>query len=200
LSDSRSESRVDYTAQSAILVPGALGPKLVMLSGMAQVYDTRTGRLATMGFDDLTYDIGALIGPAGQGRNANEFSTSDLWSEDPSVLEQTGATLGEVRLELANRFAHPLLAIATAMIGFATLLASGFSRLGSWKPILAAVVLLAILQLLSNAMAGIAIDNARLWGLVFIPVFLGAATVWAILSYSTRRRRIAPDRDKGAVA
>ncbi|MCL4675021.1 MAG: LptF/LptG family permease, partial [Pararhodobacter sp.] len=51
LSDSRSQlQRIDYTARTALIVPEASGPKLVMIDGQAQIHDQRSGRLSVTGF------------------------------------------------------------------------------------------------------------------------------------------------------
>lgn len=190
LSDSRArDSRIDYTARSALLAPGAMGPKLVMLDGMAQIHDARSGRLVVASFEDLTYDIGALIGPAGRGRDVREFSTPELIAPPPELIEETGATEAELRYELANRFAHPLLAVAAALIGFTAVLIGDFSRLGPWRQVLGAIVLLALTQLLDNALARPALRDPALAWLAFVPVLAGLAAVSGLLVVLQRRRR-----------
>ncbi|SDW96548.1 LPS export ABC transporter permease LptF [Roseicitreum antarcticum] len=182
LSDARgSTARVDYTAETAVLVPGPQGPKLVMIDGMVQVLDRATGRLSTTRFDDLTYDVGALIGPAGRGGDVREFSTPELIAPPRALLDQTGVTLGEVRYELATRFAHPALAVVTALIGFAAILVGGFSRLGLWRQVLGGVVALAVVQLAGNATTGLATSSPAYAGLAFVPVAVGLVLVWAML-------------------
>jgi lipopolysaccharide export system permease protein len=61
LSDARSpKQRITYTAESALVVRTDDGPRLVMFDGLAQVLH-EDGRLTTTGFEDLTYDISALM-------------------------------------------------------------------------------------------------------------------------------------------
>ncbi len=189
LSDSRAEgSRIDYTARSALLAPGPMGPKLVMLDGMAQIHDQSANRLVVASFQDLTYDISALIGPVGRGQDVRAFSTPDLLNPSPELLEASGATTAELRYELANRFAHPLLAVMAALIGFVVVLVGDFSRLGPWRQVAGATVLLALTQLLDNALARPALRDPGLAWLAFVPVAAGLLAVLAILWWLGRRR------------
>ena len=189
LSDGRLRTRrVDYSARRALLVPGPLGPVLVMFDGMAQITDTATGRLVVTGFDDLSYDISALIGPAGRGADVRELSTAMLLDPPDDLLARDDIAPGEIRYELANRFAHPLLAVVTALIGFAAVLSGQFNRLGVWRQVLGAVVLLALLQLLNNALAGPAMRDPALAWVAFVPVLAGLAAVGVMLALAQRSR------------
>lgn len=198
LSDARGDaSRVDYTAQTAVLVPGAQGPKLVMLNGMVQVLDRETGRLSTTRFDDLTYDVGALIGPAGRGSDVREFSTAELIAPPEGLMAETGVSMGAVRYELMVRFAHPALAVVTAMIGFAAILVGGFSRLGVWRQVVGGVVALAVVQLAGNATAGLAASAPAFAALAFVPVMVGVLLVWGMLIAAAGGLRLWPRARQG---
>lgn len=191
LSDSRTtDSRIDYTARSALLAPGPLGPKLVMLDGMAQIHDQRTGRLVVASFQDLTYDIGALIGPAGRGRDVREFSTGELIAPPPALIAETGVSTAELRYELANRFAHPLMAVIAGLIGFTAILIGDFSRLGPWRQIVGAIAILVATQLLDNALARPALRDPALALLAFVPVLAGLMAVATMLSVLQRRQSL----------
>ena len=192
LSDARSlAQRVDYTARTALIVPEATGPKLVMIDGYAQIHSAGTGRLAVTTFGDFTYDLSALIGPAGRPRRVEEVPTLELFAASPELLEDTRATLAQARFELLSRFIEPFTAVATALIGFAALVAGGFNRLGTWKPIVLAVVVLAVMQLLINAAAGQAMRSVALAWLGIVPIALGVAVGLALLAHAARTRRAA---------
>jgi len=192
LSDARSPgTRVEYNAASALLVPGPQGPVLVMLDGVALIYSEGTKRLTTVAFDDLSYDVGALIGPAGRGPDVRELPTRLLRDADSATLEPMGLTLAEVRFELMSRHAQPLLAVVTSLIGFAAVFLGQFSRLGAWRQVLAAIVALALIQLVGNASSGPALRDAARAGLAFVPVGLGLAVMGAMVLWVSlpRRRR-----------
>ncbi|WP_333829699.1 LPS export ABC transporter permease LptF [Pararhodobacter sp.] len=198
LSDTRSfAQRIDYTARTALIVPEASGPKLVMIDGFAQIHDARTGRLSTTTFSDFTYDLGALIGPIGRGRSVQELSTRALMHPDPALMLETRATPAQLRFELVSRFVDAFAAVATALIGFAALMAGGFSRLGFWRQVVLAVVLLAVMQTFANALTGVAMRSAALaWvGLVPLAGAIGVAVM--LLHYGARTRRPCPTLKAG---
>ena len=122
LSDARATgTRTTYTAQRALLVKGTSGPKLVMFDGMAQTLDLADRRLATTGFHDFTYDIGALIGGARRGgRDMAELGTWELLHPTAATLQATGARRAALVFEGNTRFAGPLSAMAAALLGFAS--------------------------------------------------------------------------------
>lgn len=199
LSDRRRAGlRVDYSAASALLAPGPQGPVLVMLEGVALVHDDATGRLTTIGFDDLTYDVGALIGPAGRGTDVRELPTRMLVEGDAGSFEAMGLTLAEARFELMSRHAQPLLALVTALIGFAAVYLGQFSRLGAWRQVLGAIVALALIQLVGNAASGVALRDAGRAMLAFLPVGLGVLVVVGMVFWASRRRGQRPMQPQGA--
>lgn len=190
LSDTRSfAQRVDYTASSALIVPERSGPKLVMIEGYAQIYDHRTGLLSTTTFNDLTYDLGALIGPAGRGRSVQELSTRELMHPTPLLLLEARASAAQLRFELVSRFVDAFAAVSAALIGFAALIAGRFSRLGFWRDVLLAVVLLAGMQTLANVLAGPAMRSTGLAWLGVVPLMASIATAVLLMAGSARIRR-----------
>lgn len=189
ISDSRSPgTRVDYNSASALLVPGEQGPVLVMLNGVALVYREGPGRLTTITFDELTYDLGGLVGPAGRRMDVRELPTQDLRNPDMAEMAALGISLPEIRFELASRYAQPVLAVVTSVIGFAAILLGQFSRLGAWRQVLGAIAALAVIQLVGNAAAGAALRDAALAWLAFVPVGLGVVVGGAMLIWAGRSR------------
>ncbi|WP_274351941.1 LptF/LptG family permease [Roseinatronobacter alkalisoli] len=189
LSDSRTTgTRVEYSASSALLVPGGQGPALVMLDGVALIYRDGPDRLGTLSFDELTFDVGGLVGPAGRRADVRELPTNLLLSPDSDEMAALGITLPEIRFELASRFAQPLLAVMTSMIGFVAICLGQFSRLGVWRQVLGAIIVLALVQLAGNAASGFALRNAALAWLAFVPVGLGGGVVAGMLWWASRSR------------
>ena len=117
-------------------------------------------------------------------------SCTALIAPSPALLEETGASLGQVRFELFSRFVDGFAAVAAALIGFGALMAGGFSRLGFWKEIVLAVVLMALVQSLSNAVAGSAMRDASLAWLGMLPLALAVGAAMALIGWSTRKRRV----------
>lgn len=199
MTDSRNpQSTTTYSAQRAFLAKSATGSKLVMFDGMAQVLDRVSGQLSVTRFGDFTYDIGALIANRGVRASAlEERSTAALLWPDDQLLAETGATRASAVFEGHDRIAKPLLAVAAAMIGFATMLIGGFSRFGLWRQIAAASGLLIGLFFLTNVMDNLAVRTVGLVALVYLPAVSGLLVSCLMLAW-TSRRRSAPRRPENS--
>lgn len=202
LSDARQPSEPTiYTAKRAFLVDGETGLQLVMLDGLAQSLSKADGRLAVTGFSDFTFDIGALLRERRARRpNIETLPTLALLAPTKALIAETGKPRSVFLHEGHARSAHPLMAVAGALIGFGALLSGGFSRFGMGRQVLLAIVLLIAVNFLHNAAGDLARRDASLWPLTYLPplvgMALGAALVWA----SSRRRRIRVKVDAEAPA
>jgi len=191
LSDARSQlQRVVYTARTALIVPDRSGPKLVMIDGQAQILNGRTGQLSVTGFGDFTYDLSTLAGPAGIGRSVQELSTRELIDATPEIQAETRSTLARIRFELASRFIDGFAAVAAALLGYAALVAGGFSRLGFWREVLMAVAMMAVVQTLTNALTGPAMRSTALSWLGIVPLALAAVAALLLIGWASRNRRL----------
>lgn len=200
MSDATSAAqRTTYTARRALLVRSGTGPKLVMFDGMAQTLRLKDQSLAVTKFSDFSYDIGALIDTTpGTGRSARELPTRELLAPGPAILEETGASRGQLLYEGNGRISQALLAIVAALTGFAALLVGGFSRFGLWRQIIGAVFALILLKSLDNAMAGIVRRTPDLWPLAYVATLAGLALAGTLLwiaghpaLFARSRRRMA---------
>ncbi|MCC6303631.1 MAG: LPS export ABC transporter permease LptF [Rhodobacteraceae bacterium] len=194
LSDRREAGvEVTYTARSALLVRAGERQKLVMLEGMSQTLAAADGRLAVTRFADFAYDIAALIdGGPREGRTIDELSTPELLWPTPALVAETRSTPAAMLHEAHSRLAHPFLATVGALIGAATLMVGAFSRLGVWRQVLAAIVLLILVQLAANAAEGIALADPRAWPVAYLPLLTGGLTAAGLLWLAARPRRPPP--------
>ena len=196
LEDARNgEVATSYSAEKALIVKSETGPKLIMLNGMIQ--SLRPGetaqRLSVTRFDDMAYDLAAMFGGSSKsGRDLRDYSTKRLMLPDQALLDATGATPAQARLEAHERIAQPLLSPVAAMLGFAALLVGGFSRFGVWRQIAWAVVALIFVQLLSNWAASQAGEDAAKWPLVYLPALVGTAICITLLWLAARPRKPRP--------
>lgn len=191
LVDARSSgTRTTYTARRALLVRSETGPRLVMIDGMAQTLTLKGRRLSTTGFDDFAYDIGALINTSPQtGHDMRALPTATLMAAAPATVARTGRSRAALLYEAHDRIAQPLLATAAALIGFATLTLGGFSRFGVARQIVAAIVMLVLVEMLSNAVGPLAMGDVRLVPLTYLPPLFGGALAVLLLWLSGRPRR-----------
>jgi len=206
LSDRRQADRpVTYTARNAFLLRGDGGTSLVMVEGLAQTLDSKGLRLSTTNFADFSYDVSSLIESAGPPRpRIDQMSTSALLGDPVGSHDLTGSPLARVLEEGHMRFQQPLLGLVAALIGFSTLIAGGFSRMGLGRRIVLAIFLLVAVKLVESAVAGPMRANAALWPLVYAPTLAGLAIVGAMLWKAAhpvwRRRRPPPDPATGPEA
>jgi lipopolysaccharide export system permease protein len=188
LSDRRREDReVTYTAESAYVVQAEEGPRLVMVSGLAQTLNTETRALSTTIFQDFTYDISTLIV---QNRNLNlrprHLPTWDMITRPEEMAKLVNVPLARINEELHGRFQQALLSLVAALIGFSTLLTGSFSRFGVGRQIVVAIFLLVIIKLVESAVTDPTRNNAALWPLVYLPSVVGLALAAAVLHLAAR--------------
>ncbi len=191
LSDDRGTgSRTTYTARKALLVRGDVDPKLIMFDGMSQSYDPVKKRLAVTHFTDFTYDLGGLLvaGPRST-RSLDELSTLELLNPTEALTAETSANAATLLSEGHSRIGQPFLALATALIGFASLLLGAFSRFGLWRQIVGAVVVLIVLQMVNNASTSASLVVPNGWALVYVAPVLGVAISGLMLWVAQRPRR-----------
>jgi len=188
LSDRRTDDReTTYTAERAYVVQGETGPRLVMVSGLAQTLRLETQALSTTLFQDFTYDISTLIV---QDQNLNlrprHLSTGDMIARPQEMADMVGVRLARITEELHGRFQQALLGMVSALIGFATLLTGGFSRFGVGRQIVLAIFLLVVIKLVESAVTDPTRDHAYLWPLVYLPSVVGLAIAAVVLHLAAR--------------
>lgn len=185
--DSDPDRRVTHTASRAYLVRNDTGPQLVMVNGLTQTLNTQSGRLATTGFDDFVYDVGALVSDDGERtRSLSALMSWELWFPSPELLSTSGQSTQQLRLLVHDRFAQASLGFVAGLIGFSALVAGGFSRFGLWRNILFAVLLIIALKALETVGAGVAAKTPSLWPLMYLAGIGGFICSMALLYVSQR--------------
>ena len=176
-----------YTAKTAYLMRDTRGTKLVMVNGLVQVLSTKDQLLSTTSFEDLSYDISALIKTrTDKNRNIKQIPTGELLRWSGQIAEQSGVSLGRVLQEAHGRFQQPLLCLVAALIGFSTLLTAGFSRFGIGRQIVFAIALLVLIKLTESVMIDPVRANPNLWPLIYAPTLVGCLLTLGCLSYVAR--------------
>ena len=176
-----------YTAKTAYLMRDTRGTKLVMVNGLVQVLSTKDQLLSTTSFENLSYDISALIKTrTDKNRNIKQIPTGELLRWSGQIAEQNGVSLGRVLQEAHGRFQQPLLCLVAALIGFSTLLTAGFSRFGIGRQIVFAIALLVLIKLTESVMIDPVRANPNLWPLIYAPTLVGCLLTLGCLSYVAR--------------
>ncbi len=188
---------VIYTASEAYLVREGMQTTLIMVDGLAQRMQVEGKRLSTAKFDDFSFDISNLVQQDSELATRVEFLNTVQLSRDTATLQQvTGASEGEIAEEFHSRFARPLFALVTALIGFSALLVGGYSRLGIWREIILAFALLILIDGMRGAISGEVVKSAELWPLIYAPSATGLLIAIGLLWSAAhpgwwRRRRLA---------
>ncbi len=188
LMDTRgSRHSVTYTARNALLLRHETGPKLAMFDGMAQTLSLDQRRLSITQFDELVYDIAALIRDMEPGgRGIRELTTPELLWPDAEVINEVNHPLSEILAEGHGRISQALISIVAALTGFAALMLGSFSRFGFLKQVIGAIVALIGLKFIDNLMIDAATSSAALWPLLYLAPALGLAAVVAVILVADR--------------
>ena len=181
---------VTYNATNALLIRAETGPRLVMFDGIAQTLDLETGRLATVQFNDFTYDVGALIDEGGRrGIDVRELPTPLLLRADPEVATLLGVNPAHMVFEGHDRFAQMVFIMFVPLIGSAALMLGTFSRLGIWKQILVAVAIVLPMQLVRNAAETAVREDTSLWYLSYTQPVAAALAAMILVGLAMRRHQ-----------
>lgn len=188
LTDSRDpKRRITYTAREALLVRGDKAPSLVMIDGMAQVFDAGDRRLSVTRFDDFAFDLEGLVDGIGRtGRRPNELPTTMLLAATPATQDLTRSTRAQLIAEGHERISDAMNGLVAPLIGFATLLLGGFSRFGVWRQILGAILALIVVQMLTQAGQGAVRGSASAWPLAYIGPLFGLLLAAGLLLIADR--------------
>ncbi len=186
LHERRDDRTITYTATRAFLVRSETGPKLVLIDGLIQTQADPQAALTTTRFNDFVIDVSRFlsVGPVAPDR-VEDLNSFALATAD-------GFERFDVQLEWAVRTLSSLLPLVAVVLGVATLMSGGFSRLGIWQYILYAFVLLIVVKLIEGfALDVVRSERSQLWLLVF-PVLFGAVVSFALILRRDKPWRTAP--------
>ncbi|WP_207476234.1 LPS export ABC transporter permease LptF [Arenibaculum pallidiluteum] len=181
--DSRIKERpVTLIAERGVASEGPDGGQRVLVfDGQRQSVDRATGRLSVLYFDRYALDIVSLD-RSGQPRvpDPREQSLGELLDARDSAGD--AAVRNRLVVELHQRLSAPFASLAFALVGSVALLTGEFNRRGQVRRIVAAALLIVLLQSLSLGASNLAASNPALlplmWVLALGPVALG---LWALL-------------------
>jgi len=187
VSDRRNPDQgIIYTAAEAYLLRNGDATTLIMVDGLAQRLEQEGQRLATAKFADFSFDISSLVqSEKAATANIRNTTTPALLANWDSILAQPDRSAGELTEELHSRIAGPLFCIIAALVGFSTLLIGGFSRFGVWREIVLSFGLLILLDGARGTLSSQVSGNAALWPLVYLPTFVGALIIGAMLWHAS---------------
>jgi lipopolysaccharide export system permease protein len=154
-------------AQPGRIVPGPLGPRVILFNGARQEVDKKTGRLNLLTFSENVINLAeSATGDDAHFRDDSEVSIHDLLHPAPGeVMPQD---LVKWRAEAHRRLSAPLTAISYALVALASVLTGGFRRHGGVaRPLLGVGITVGLIAL------GLSVNNLASRDSAFIPL------VWA---------------------
>ena len=126
--------------------------------------------------------------------------TWELLTDTEAVAEEVNDSVGEVLEEAHSRFELPLLCVVAALIGYAALMASRFSRFGVTRQIVGAIFLLVLIKIIESVVGGPVRANGALWPLIYLPSVSGLGIACLLLWQASRPFRPARRANADPVA
>jgi lipopolysaccharide export system permease protein len=182
-----------YTSQRAFVINDAGDPKLLMLDGLLQRKSVSEDIISVSRFSDFTFSLLSFVNDSqNESRGIKEIQTFDLLRASDSVVRETGANRAALQFSGHFRLTWPVSSGFTAMIGFSSLLLGGFTRLGLWRQMAFAVVMLVALYMVHIFTLSRGPQSEGGWILAYATPLFGAAATFAIIWAAGRPRRIKP--------
>ena len=147
---------ISVMAQRGVMADSPGGVKVIMLDGIRQEVDTKTGRMSELYFDRYLVDFQVTDDkPVDRTVDPRERPLSQLIDPPPDIR----ANPYMMRLfaaELHMRLSTPLLALAFSIIALAAMLGGDYNRRGQGRRIAVAALLVIALQSASLGLTGLA--------------------------------------------
>ncbi|MEI6557505.1 MAG: LPS export ABC transporter permease LptF [Rhodospirillaceae bacterium] len=147
---------ISVMAQRGVTTDSPGGVKVIMLDGLRQEVDTKTGRLSELYFDRYLVDFQVVDDkPVDRTVDPRERFLGEL-IDPPADIRANPHMMSQFAAELHMRLSSPLLTLAFCIIALAALLGGDYNRRGQGRRIAAAALLVIVLQSASLGLTGIA--------------------------------------------
>lgn len=147
---------ISIMAQRGVMADSPGGIKVIMLDGLRQEVEAKTGKVSELYFDRYLVDF--QVGddkPQERLVDPRERPMSELINPPPDMAGNP-YMVKQFTAELHMRLSTPLLALSFTMIALAALLCGDYNRRGQNKRIIAAAVLVILLQSASLGLTSLA--------------------------------------------
>jgi len=143
--DREMDESVTLLAESGALILDDASPKVLMVNGNRQARNNETGRVSILYFDRYTVDLGGLREAVQRtARDQNELFVDELLNPTEQITQPRN--FGKYMAEGHSRLVTPLLGLALPLIGLVVVLRGEFSRRGRSSRLVAAVLLVGLVQ------------------------------------------------------
>ncbi|UUX50948.1 LPS export ABC transporter permease LptF [Nisaea acidiphila] len=143
--DREADESVTLLAESGALILDRGSPRVLMVNGNRQAKNNQTGRINILYFDRYTVDLGGLQEAVQRtARDQNELFVDELLNPTERITQERN--FGKYIAEGHSRLVTPLLGLALPLIGLVVVLRGEFSRRGRNSRLVAAVLLVGLVQ------------------------------------------------------
>lgn len=179
---------VTMMAESGFLVSTPNGPRLTLINGNRQEFDTAHRKLGLLYFDRHNFDLTSLIGDQGiRWREPHERYLSELFG--PPLDGNDRAYLTELRAEGHQRLVSPLYCFVLVLLAVTALLGGEFSRRGQTGRLFMAAGFAVIFFGLALGLTQIVIRFPLLSPVLYLNIAVWAsAALYFLLSHRKRWR------------
>lgn len=186
LSDSRTVGeRSNFLARRALIVKDDDGPVLLMFDGESHRYQIENKKLSVTTFDSFAYGLGEFLSPSATSkRSLRGITTYELIMTPDKVIAEARSTDVLLTKAIHERSAKALLAVIAPLIGFAAMIAGGFSRFGLWRQIFLAFGLLIFVKSIDSAAVSAVRRTAENWPLLYSAILAGFCVTVLLLWYA----------------
>jgi lipopolysaccharide export system permease protein len=168
-------------AQAGRIVPGPLGPRVILFNGARQEVDKKTGRLNLLTFSENVINLAASASDDDDRfRDDSEASIPELLHPAPGEIRPQD--IPKWRAEAHRRLASPLTALSYALVALASVLTGSFRRHGGFaRPIIGVGITVGLIAL------GLSVNNLASRNSAFIPliwiqaILPGVIAAWLLL-------------------
>jgi lipopolysaccharide export system permease protein len=177
---------ITMMAERAVAVRTPEGPRFVMVNGNRQEVDRQKGQLSLLHFDRYALDLSVYLAePEASWREPNQRYLPELFN--PGSAPDDIATAGRMRAEGHQRLTAPLYALSFVLLGLAATVGGEYSRRGSGRRILGAVMAGVVLRAAGLLAVNLSAKHPAVIPLVYlIPLGSAGAAAW----WLTVRRRL----------
>jgi lipopolysaccharide export system permease protein len=163
------------TAQGGRIVPGPLGPRVILFNGARQEVDKKTGRLNLLTFSENVINLAASASGDDRFRDDSEVPLHELLHPSPGEIRPQD--IPKWREEAHRRLSAPLTAISYALVALASVLTGAFRRHGGFaRPLIGVGITVGLVAL------GLSVGNMAARDSAYLPLVWLHATLPGVIA------------------
>ncbi len=158
-------TKMTVSAEHGIIVYTGKGPRLIMINGVRQEIDNRSGQFSSLSFDRYSIDFGTSSTGKKRDDSARSKTLTELF-DAKSNSELTPQEANRYILEGHRRLMNPLYNLVMALLACVGLLVGNFNRRGQGK-----IISYSIMSMVAVEVGDLAFGNLCSKNLYFLALF-----------------------------